>query len=72
MSREVWCIAEHREGRLDPDSLQLLVAARKLEAEAVAVVCAAEPEPVAAQFAGHADRILALACDELADFTPDG
>ena len=71
MSREVWCIAEHREARLDPDSLQLLAAARKLEAEAVAVVCAADPEPVAAQLAGHADRILVLACDDLADFTPD-
>ena len=72
MSREVWCIAEHREGRLDPDSLQLLAAARKLEAEAVAVVCAADPPPIIAQLAGHAERILALACDDLADFTPDG
>ena len=34
MSREVWCIMEHRAGRVDPDSLQLFAAARKLDVSA--------------------------------------
>ena len=72
MSRSIWCIAEHRAGRLDPDSLQLLAAARGLDAEAVAVVCAAEPDPVVADLLPHADRILVLQHAALADFTPDG
>ena len=72
MSREILCVAEHRGGRLDPDSLQLLAAAHKLEAAAVAVVCAADAEPVVDQLSGHADKILTFESSELADFTPDG
>lgn len=72
MSREVWCIVEHREGRVDPDSLQLFSVARKLEAEAVAVICAAEPEALVAQVAEHCDRVTVLRHARLVDFTPDG
>lgn len=72
MSREAWCIVEHRDGRVDPDSLQLFSAARKLDAEAVAVVCAADPDPLVAQVAEHCERGLALRHASLADFTPDG
>lgn len=72
MSREVWCIMEHRAGRVDPDSLQLFAAARKLDAEAVAIVCAADTEALVDQVAGQADRIISLSAPALADFTPDG
>ncbi len=72
MSREVFCIVEHRGGNVDPDSLQLFTAARKLEATPVAVVCAADPQPVADQVSAHAGRVLAVQGDALADFTPDG
>jgi len=72
VSREVWCIMEHRAGRVDPDSLQLFAAARKLDAEAVAIVCAADTEALVDQVAGHADRIISLSAPALADFTPDG
>ena len=72
MSGEIWCVAEHRDGRLDPDSLQLLAAARKLDRTAVAVVCAADAAPVAEQLSGYADRVISIESPELADFTPDG
>ncbi len=72
MSREVWCIVEHRAGRVDPDSLQLFAAARKLDAAAVAIVCAADAAALVDQVAGHADRIISLSAPALADFTPDG
>jgi len=72
MSRVIWCIAEHRGGRLDPDSLQLLAAARKLEGESVVVLCAAEPQGLVEQVSAHADRVLVLQDAALADFTPDG
>ena len=71
MSREVWCIAEHREGRLDPDSFQLLAAAKKLGATAVAVVCGDDPASLAGQIDDSADRVLAVQHAALADFTPD-
>ncbi len=72
MSREVWCIVEHRAGRVDPDSLQLFAAARKLDAAAVAVVCAADGAALIDQVAGHADRVISLNDPGLAEFTPDG
>jgi electron transfer flavoprotein alpha subunit len=72
VSREVFCVVEHRAGKVDPDSLQLFAAARKLEAAAVAVVCAADPDPVVAHVSSQADRVLVLQSDDLADFTPDG
>jgi len=72
VSREVWCIVEHRAGRVDPDSLQLLAAARKLEAKAVAVVCAADADSLVGQVAEHADGVLALRHAALEDFTPNG
>jgi electron transfer flavoprotein alpha subunit len=72
VSREVWCIVEHRAGRVDPDSLQLFAAARKLDGVAVAVVCAADGAGLVDQVAGHADRIISLNDPGLADFTPDG
>ncbi len=72
MSREAWCIVEHRAGRVDPDSLQLFAAARKLDAAAVAIVCAADAGALVDQVAKHADRIIGLSAPALADFTPDG
>ena len=72
MSREAWCVVEHRGGRVDPDSLQLFAAAAKLDAAAVAIVCADDPAGLVEQVAGHADRVFALRAPELADFTPDG
>jgi len=72
VSREVWCIVEHRAGRVDPDSLQLFAAARKLDAAAVAVVCAADGAALIDQVAGHADRVISLNDPGLAEFTPDG
>ncbi len=72
MSREVWCIVEHRAGRVDPDSSQLFAAARKLDGAAVAVICAADGAGLVDQVTGHADRIISLNDPGLADFTPDG
>lgn len=72
MSVEIWCIAEHRNGRLDPDSLQLLAAARAMGATAVAVVCGAAPGEIAAALAPSADRVLAVEDPALEQFTPDG
>lgn len=72
MSREIWCTVEHRAGRVDPDSLQLLAAARKLEGSAVALLCAADPDPLVPQIATYADRALVLLHPALAAFTPDG
>lgn len=72
MSRDVFCIVEHRAGRMDPDSLQLFAAARKLDAAAVAIVCAADPEAVVDQVSPHADRVVTVQNAALADFTPDG
>jgi len=72
VSREVWCIMEHRAGRVDPDSLQLFAAARKLDAAAVAVVCAADGAALIDQVVGHADRVISLNDPGLAEFTPDG
>ena len=72
MSRPIWCVIEHRAGRVDPDSLQLLAAARKLGGEAVALLCAADGHALVPQVAAHADRVLVLQHDALAQFTPDG
>lgn len=72
MSRQIWCVIEHRGGTLDPDSLQLLAAARRLEGEAVALICAAQAGTVVEQVGRHADRLLVFEADELGDFTPDG
>lgn len=72
MSRDVWCIVEHRAGRVDPDTMQLFSAARQLEARAVAVLCAASPDELVAQVAQHADAVLVLQHEALHDFTPDG
>jgi electron transfer flavoprotein alpha subunit len=72
VSVEIWCIAEHRDGVLDPDTWQLLGAAKKLGGTAVAVVCAAEPGPLAEQIAPAADRVIALKHEAFADFTPGG
>jgi len=72
VSRDVWCIVEHRDGRVDPDSLQLFAAARKVDGNAVAVICAAAADDLAAQVSSHADRVLVLQSDALEKFTPDG
>ena len=72
VSREVWCIVEHRAGRFDPDSLQLVAAARKLEGTAVAVVCAADADELVGMVARHADRVIVLQDPALEHFTPDG
>ncbi len=72
MSVEIWCIAEHRGGVLDADTLQLLGAARKLGGTAVAVVCAADPAPLAEQLSTSADKVIALRHEALSDFTPGG
>jgi len=72
VSREVWCIVEHRAGAVDPDSLQLLAAARQLEGTAVAVICAAHAEELVGQVARHADRVIVLQDAALEQFTPDG
>ena len=72
MSVEIWCIAEHRGGVLDADTWQLLAAAKKLGGTAVAVVCAAEPAPLAEQLSAGADKVISLQHEALADFTPGG
>lgn len=72
MSVEIWCVIEHRGGEVDPDSLQLLGAARKMGGTAVAVVCAADPGPLVEQLGGIPDRVMACRHAALADFTPDG
>ncbi len=72
MSREVWCIVEHRSGQVDADSLQLFEAARKLDASAVAIVCGADVGALADQVSAHSDRVMSLSNPALADFTPDG
>ena len=72
MSREVYCVVEHRAGRVDPDSLQLFAAASKLEADAVALICAADPGALIGQVSKHADRVIALEHEALDAFTPDG
>jgi len=72
VSRDVWCIVEHRAGRVDPDSLQLLGAARKVGGRAVAVVCAAVADELVPQVAAHADQVLLLRNAALERFTPDG
>jgi electron transfer flavoprotein alpha subunit len=63
---------EHRAGKVDPDSLQLLAAARKLDAAAVALVCAADASGLVPQVALHADRVQVLQHGALEHFTPDG
>jgi electron transfer flavoprotein alpha subunit len=65
-------MVEHRAGRVDPDSLQLLGAARKVDGRAIAVVCAADADELVSQVAAHADRVLVLRNAALASFTPDG
>ena len=72
MSVEIWCIAEHRGGVLDADTWQLLGAAKKLGGTAVAVVCAADPAPLAEELSAGADKVIALQHEALADFTPGG
>lgn len=72
MSVEIWCIAEHRGGVLDADTWQLLGAAKKLGGTAVAVVCGADPAPLAEQLSAGADKVIALQHEALADFTPGG
>ena len=72
MSREVWCIVEHRRGQLDTDSLQLFGAVRRLDGEAVAVVCGDEVEELAERVSGQCDRVISLSNSALASFTPDG
>lgn len=72
MSIDIWCVIEHRGGEVDPDSLQLLGAARQLEATAIAVVCADAPAGLVEQLGGAPDRVLACRHRALADFTPDG
>ena len=72
MSVEIWCIAEHRGGVLDADTWQLLGAAKKLGGTAVAVVCAADPAPLAERLSAGADKVIALRHEALADFTPGG
>jgi len=72
VSRDVWCIVEHRAGRVDADSLQLFAAARALEGTAVAVVCAADADVLVPQVAGFADKVVVLQNEALGQFTPDG
>ncbi|MGD8329794.1 MAG: electron transfer flavoprotein subunit alpha/FixB family protein [Acidobacteriota bacterium] len=72
MSGDLWCVIEHRGGHVDPDSLQLLGAARKVGGRAIALVCAAEAEGLTSQVAAHADQVLVLRNAALEKFTPDG
>ena len=72
MSREVWCIVEHRGGEVDNDSLQLFGAVHRLDGEAVAVVCGDEVAGLAEQISGECDRVISLSSSALASFTPDG
>ena len=72
MNREVWCVVEHRGGQLDNDSLQLFGAVRRLDGEAVAVVCGDEVTGLVEQVSGECDRVISLSNRALANFTPDG
>lgn len=71
MSRTVWFVVEYEEGRVHRGVAELAAAARGLEAEAVAVVCCAPGSDLPEQVARHADRVIALESDQLADFSPD-
>lgn len=72
MSRSIWFVAEHEGGKLHRGAAELASAARELDAEAVAVVCAAPGSDVAGQVAPLADRVLALESDALSDYSSDG
>ena len=72
MNREVWCVVEHRGGQLDNDSLQLFGAVRRLDGEAVAVVCGDEVTGLGDQVSGECARVISLSNRALANFTPDG
>jgi len=72
VSVEIWCVIEHRGGEVDPDSFQLLGAARGMGGTAVAVVCSDEPGPLVERLGTAPDRVLACRHPTLRDFTPDG
>lgn len=72
MSRVVWFVAEYEGEQLHRGAAELAAAARGLDAEAVAVVCAAAGEEIARQAAATADRVILLQAPELAEYSADG
>lgn len=72
MSRVVWFVAEYEGEQLHRGAAELAAAARGLDAEAVAVVCAAAGEELAQQAAAIADRVILLQAPELAEYSGDG
>ena len=71
MSRSIWFVVEHEGGTIHRGVAELAAAARGLEAEAVAVVCAAPGTDLPQQVAVHADRVIALESDQLGGYAPD-
>lgn len=71
MSRSVWFVVEHEEGKIHRGVAELAAAARGVEAEAVAVVCCEPGSDLPEQAAAQADRVIALEADSLAAYSPD-
>ncbi len=72
MSRTVWIIAEHQEGRLHRGAAELSTAGRAVGDEVVAVVCAGVESGIAEQVAPFVDRVLLIEDDALEDYTAGG
>ncbi len=70
--REIFCLAEHRRGELRPITLELLGKARglaeKLEAQVSAVLFGHNVDRFAEQLSSHADKVLVVKDEKLADF----
>jgi electron transfer flavoprotein alpha subunit len=71
VSRTIWFVVEHEEGRVHRGAAELAAAARGLDAEAVAVVCCPPGTNLPEQVAAHADRVIALESDHFAAYSPD-
>ena len=73
MSNDIFVLVEHRDGTVAESALELLGRARELAGagggQSVALVLAAEAEPLAAQL-GAADRVIAIEDPSLVEFTP--
>ncbi len=75
MTKTIWIVAQHREGKVHRMSREAVAAGQRLAAElggtASAVVLAGDPQPLAAQLAGFDLAAVATAASPaLADYTP--
>ena len=72
MSRTVWIIAEHQEGRLHRGAAELSTAGRAVGDKVVAVVCAGVESGIAEQVAPFVDGVLLIEDERLEDYTAGG